>query len=170
MSHYGYVSEQLLSGRLWPARRRGPAPGSAPSRLDVERVRSHFDFPRTGRVVTNNAATSQVPRELIELYGRIAPWYESVHRGQSAASRRMTAEFEESFDTIATWINAPSCRCLATVLRLELVWWVTLITSHGANVYCWPTAECRGTDRRSSIAPGFWSMVHGCRGWLGESW
>ena len=114
MSHYGYVSEQLLSRRLWPARRREPAPGSAPGRLDVERVRSHFDFPRTGRVVTNNAATSQVPRELIELYGRISPWYESVHRGQSAASRRMTAEFEESFDTIATWVNAPSRRCLAT--------------------------------------------------------
>jgi|1185.fasta_scaffold09218_2 cysteine desulfurase/selenocysteine lyase len=114
MRHFGYVSEQLLSGRLWPARRRGPVPGSVPSRLDVERVRSHFDFPRTGRVVTNNAATSQVPRELIELYGRISPWYESVHRGQSAASRRMTAEFEESFDTIATWVNAPSRRCLAT--------------------------------------------------------
>jgi cysteine desulfurase/selenocysteine lyase len=117
MSHYGYVSEQLITGRLWPARRRrrsGPAPAPAPRELDVERFRSHFDFPGTGRVVTNNAATSQTPRELVELFGRLTPWYEGVHRGQSAASRRMTAEFEESYDTIATWVNAPSRRCIAT--------------------------------------------------------
>jgi len=116
MSHYGYVSEQLLTGRLWPARRRRPGPASAlaPAGLDVERVRSHFDFPRTGRVVTNNAATSQTPRELVELYRELSPWYESVHRGQSAASRRITAEFEESYDTIATWVNAPSRRSIAT--------------------------------------------------------
>jgi cysteine desulfurase/selenocysteine lyase len=80
----------------------------------VERVRSHFDFPGTGRVVTNNAATSQTPRELVELFGRLSPWYESVHRGQSAASRRITQQFEESYDTIATWVNAPSRRCIAT--------------------------------------------------------
>jgi cysteine desulfurase/selenocysteine lyase len=121
MSHYGYVSEQLIAGRgLWSWRRRGrdrgtdTSSGHAPPQLDVERLRSHFDFPGTGRVVTNNAATSQTPRELIELYRRISPWYEGVHRGQSAASQRLTTEFEESFDTIATWINAPSRRCVAT--------------------------------------------------------
>ncbi|HEY8093272.1 MAG TPA: aminotransferase class V-fold PLP-dependent enzyme, partial [Acidimicrobiales bacterium] len=117
MSHYGYVSEQLLPGWLCPPRLRRPrkAPKNRPpQRLDVERVRSHFDFPGTGRVVTNNAATSQTPRELIDLYRRLSPWYESVHRGQSAASRQITATFEESFDTIATWINAPSRRCIAT--------------------------------------------------------
>ena len=109
MSHYGYVSEQLLSRWLSPPRM--PRPRSRPSnrepqRLDVQRVRSHFDFPGTGRVVTNNAATSQTPRELIELYRRLSPSYESVHRGQSAASREMSAQFEESFDTIATWVDA----------------------------------------------------------------
>jgi cysteine desulfurase/selenocysteine lyase len=77
-------------------------------------MRSHFDFASTGRVVTNNAATSQTPRELIDLYRRISPWYEGVHRGQSAASRRITTEFETSYDTIATWLNAPSRRCIAT--------------------------------------------------------
>ena len=117
MSHYGYVSEQLLAGELFPtgrrdqrrrgwlSRRREPR---ATTGFDVERMRSHFDFPATGRVVTNNAATTQTPRELVDLYRRLSPWYESVHRGQSAASEQMTATFEESFDTIATWINAPS--------------------------------------------------------------
>ncbi len=77
-------------------------------------MRSHFDFAHTGRVVTNNAATSQTPRELIDLYRRLTPWYEGVHRGQSTASQRITTEFETSYDTIATWLNAPSRRCIAT--------------------------------------------------------
>ena len=119
MSHYGYVSEQLLAGELFPTRsrdrrRRGWLPRRREPRattgFDVERMRSHFDFPATGRVVTNNAATTQTPRELVDLYRRLSPWYESVHRGQSAASQQMTARFEESFDTIATWINAPGPR------------------------------------------------------------
>ena len=123
MSHYGYVSEQLLTGELFPTRnrdrrRRGRLPGRREPRattgFDVDRMRSHFDFPATGRVVTNNAATTQTPRELVDLYRRLSPWYESVHRGQSAASQQMTARFEESFDTIATWINAPGPRTIAT--------------------------------------------------------
>ncbi len=117
MSHYGYVSEQLLPRWLTlprPRRPRSTSKNLPPQRLDVERVRSHFDFPGTGRVVTNNAATSQTPRELIELYRTLSPWYEGVHRGQSAASRQITDMFEESFDTIATWINASSRRCIAT--------------------------------------------------------
>ncbi|MEV6841998.1 aminotransferase class V-fold PLP-dependent enzyme [Actinoplanes sp. NPDC051411] len=80
--------------------------------LDVERIRAHFDFPRTGRVVTNNAASTQPPRELVELYRELIPWYENVHRGQSTASRRTTDLFEDAYDTIARWINAPSRRCL----------------------------------------------------------
>ena len=129
MSHYGYVSEQLITGDLFPRRRhagrrgwrlkrreqQGPTgPGPDTGGLDVDRIRSHFDFPATGRVVTNNAATTQTPRELVDLYRRLSPWYESVHRGQSTASQQMTARYEESFDTIATWINAPSARAIAT--------------------------------------------------------
>jgi cysteine desulfurase/selenocysteine lyase len=123
MSHYGYVSEQLLTGEVFPRQRRGrprrrwrqgrrAAEGGGG--FDVDRLRSHFDFPGTGRVVTNNAATTQTPRELVDLYRRLAPWYESIHRGQSAASQRMTARYEESFETIATWVNAPSRRTIAT--------------------------------------------------------
>jgi cysteine desulfurase / selenocysteine lyase len=83
-------------------------------RLDVNRIRRHFDFAAAGRVVTNNAASTQPPRELTELYRRLVPQYENVHRGQSTASQRTTALFEESFDTIAGWLNAPSRRNIAT--------------------------------------------------------
>lgn len=82
--------------------------------LDVERIRRHFDFPVTGRVVTNNAASTQPPRELLAFHRSLAPWYENVHRGQSTASQRMTAMFEQSYDTIAAWLNAPSRRNIVT--------------------------------------------------------
>jgi selenocysteine lyase/cysteine desulfurase len=67
-------------------------PGSSPSvsgpapLLDVQRIRKHFDYPASGRVVTNNAASTQPPRELPELYRSLTPWYENVHRGQSTAA------------------------------------------------------------------------------------
>jgi cysteine desulfurase/selenocysteine lyase len=81
--------------------------------LDVRAIRGHFSFPGAGRVVTNNAASTQPPRELAELYASLAPGYENVHRGQSGASRAMTALFEESYDTIARFIGAPGRECIA---------------------------------------------------------
>ncbi len=81
--------------------------------MDPDRIRAHFDFVRTGRVVTNNAASTQPPRELVELYRSLVPWYENVHRGQSTASRRTTELFETSYDTIASWLNAPGRRTIA---------------------------------------------------------
>jgi cysteine desulfurase/selenocysteine lyase len=81
--------------------------------IDVEAVRSHFLFPATGRVVTNNAASTQPPRELIALFDELAPVYDNVHRGQSTASQRMTAAFEGAYDTIAQFLNAPSRRNIA---------------------------------------------------------
>jgi cysteine desulfurase / selenocysteine lyase len=81
--------------------------------LDVARIRAHFDFVRVGRVVTNNAASTQPPRELVELYRRLVPFYDNVHRGQSAASRRTTELFEGAYDTVAAWLNAPSRRTIA---------------------------------------------------------
>jgi len=83
------------------------------SPIDVEAVRSHFLFPATGRIVTNNAASTQPPREIIALYEQLAPVYDNVHRGQSTASRNMTAAFEAAYDTIAHFINAPSRRNIA---------------------------------------------------------
>jgi cysteine desulfurase / selenocysteine lyase len=77
-------------------------------RLDIRAIRGHFVFPELGRVVTNNAASTQPPRELLGLYRSLAPGYENVHRGQSTASQAMTARFEESYDTIAQFIGAPN--------------------------------------------------------------
>ena len=94
-------------------RRPGRAAAAPGPDLDVRRIRSHFDALRTGRVVTNNAASTQPPRELLDLYRRLTPWYENVHRGQSTASRRTTALFEGAYDTIATWLNAPGPANLA---------------------------------------------------------
>jgi cysteine desulfurase / selenocysteine lyase len=76
--------------------------------LDADAIRSHFFFPERGRIVTNNAASTQPPRELVQLYQELGPGYENVHRGQSDASQAMTLQFEASFDTIAQFINAPS--------------------------------------------------------------
>jgi cysteine desulfurase/selenocysteine lyase len=81
--------------------------------VDVGAIRGHFAFPGAGRVVTNNAASTQPPRELVALYQSLAPGYENVHRGQSSASQQMTALFEESYDTIAQFIGAPGRVCIA---------------------------------------------------------
>jgi cysteine desulfurase / selenocysteine lyase len=99
---------------MWPRPRQPRPVEDDPPAVDVRRVREHFAFARTGRVVTNNAATTQPPHELVDLYRRLVPCYENVHRGQSAASQRTTRLFEEAYDTIAAWVNAPSRRSIAT--------------------------------------------------------
>ncbi|HEY7047038.1 MAG TPA: aminotransferase class V-fold PLP-dependent enzyme [Jatrophihabitantaceae bacterium] len=99
--------------RIWRRSAAGRSP-TEPAALDAARIRNHFDFPAVGRVVTNNAASTQPPRELLELYRSLAPGYENVHRGQSTASQRMTELFEQSYDTIAAWLNAPSRRNIVT--------------------------------------------------------
>jgi cysteine desulfurase / selenocysteine lyase len=83
------------------------ATAARPAPVDVRAIRRHFAFPQTGRIVTNNAASTQPPRELLALLASLAPGYENVHRGQSSASRQMTARFEASYDTIAEFIGAP---------------------------------------------------------------
>jgi cysteine desulfurase/selenocysteine lyase len=84
-----------------------PRGAVAAAPVDVHAIRAHFAFPRLGRIVTNNAASTQPPGELAALYQSLAPGYENVHRGQSSASQAMTALFEESYDTIAQFIGAP---------------------------------------------------------------
>jgi hypothetical protein len=36
--------------------------------VDIRAIRGHFTFPERGRIVTNNAASTQPPRELVALY------------------------------------------------------------------------------------------------------
>ena len=98
-AHRAGCSRPGVRRRRRAGRRSTPA---AATRHDVERVRSHFDFPGTGRVVTNNAATSQTPRELIDLYrtpvavvrerppgpvGRVAADHRHPSRSPSTPSR-----------------------------------------------------------------------------------
>lgn len=77
-----------------------------PGAWDVEAIRKHFVFPRAGRVATNNAASTQPPRELLDLYRTLAPQYENVHRGQSSASQQTTRLFEAAYEDIARFVGA----------------------------------------------------------------
>jgi cysteine desulfurase/selenocysteine lyase len=118
----GEESMVMTIKRRWSgnhrAGRRGlpatpPAGPPASEPIDVRAVRRHFAFPALGRIVTNNAASTQPPGELLALYRSLAPGYENVHRGQSSASQEMTARFEESYDTIARFIGAPGRASIA---------------------------------------------------------
>jgi cysteine desulfurase/selenocysteine lyase len=146
------------SGRP-PVAATSPGPlDASPGPLDVQAVRDHFTFPELGRIVTNNAASTQPPRELVELYASLSPGYENVHRGQSSASRQMTARFEESYDTIAQFIGAPGRDCLAlyrnTTEAINAVMYslltefrdgdnvVTTMLEHNSNYVPW-YAMCR---------------------------
>jgi cysteine desulfurase/selenocysteine lyase len=98
--------------------RRGPAPKQGPNPIrpwDVEAIRRHFVFPAHGRVVTNNAASTQPPRALLALHESLVPAYENVHRGQSDASRITTGRFEAAYDDIARFIGAPGRESIVVV-------------------------------------------------------
>jgi cysteine desulfurase / selenocysteine lyase len=130
----------------------------SPGPLDVQAIRNHFTFPELGRIVTNNAASTQPPRELVALYQALAPGYENVHRGQSSASQQMTALFEESYDTIAQFIGAPGRASIAlyrnTTEAINAVMYslltefrdggnvVTTMMEHNSNYVPW-YAMCR---------------------------
>ena len=136
----------------------GEAPASTLGPLDAQAIRRHFTFQQSGRIVTNNAASTQPPRELLALYQSLAPRYENVHRGQSTASQQMTAQFEESYDTIAQFLGAPGRACIAlyrnTTEAINAVMYslltefrdgdnvVTTLLEHNSNYVPW-YAMCR---------------------------
>jgi cysteine desulfurase / selenocysteine lyase len=129
-----------------------------PVPVDIQAIRRHFAFPGHGRIVMNNAASTQPPRELLALYASLAPGYENVHRGQSSASQQMTARFEESYDTIAQFIGAPGRASIAlyrnTTEAINAVMYslltefrdgdnvVTTMMEHNSNYVPW-YAMCR---------------------------
>ena len=134
--------------------------------LDVRAIREHFVFPRLGRVVTNNAASTQPPGELLALYASLGPGYENVHRGQSSASQAMTALFEESYDTIARFIGAPSRACISlyrnTTEAINAVMY-SLLTEFrdGDNVVT------TLMEHNSNYVPWYGCAGRFCRGWGG---
>lgn len=81
--------------------------------LDVQAIRKQFPAVTKGRIVTNNAASTQAPKVLADLYRDLLPDYENVHRGQSNASRAMTRLFEDAYETIATFIGAPTWQTIS---------------------------------------------------------
>ena len=137
-----------------------PPDAAAPTdeRWDVEAVRRHFVFPRAGRVVTNNAASTQPPRALLDLYDALAPRYENVHRGQSSASIHTTRLFESAYDDMARFVGAGSRRNIVltrnTTEAINAVMYslmsefrdgdnvVTTLMEHNSNYVPWH-AMCR---------------------------
>jgi cysteine desulfurase/selenocysteine lyase len=76
--------------------------------MNITQIRDQFSAIRSGRIVTNNAASSQLPDCLLDLYHELAPFYDNVHRGQSSSSKKITALFERSYEIIAAFIGARS--------------------------------------------------------------
>jgi cysteine desulfurase/selenocysteine lyase len=77
--------------------------------INTKKIRKFFPAIKSGkRVVSNNAATTQIPIQLLDLLKESAIQYDNVHRGQSKASILTTEKFESSYDTVAQFINAPS--------------------------------------------------------------
>ena len=126
--------------------------------VDIKAIRARFAFPGSGRIVMNNAASTQPPRDLLELHRSLASGYENVHRGQSSASQAMTALFESSYDTIAQFLGAPSRASIAlyrnTTEAINAVMYsllsefrdgdnmVTTMLEHNSNYVPW-YAMCR---------------------------
>ncbi len=78
------------------------------SMIETQKIRKFFPSITSGRIVSNNAATTQVPIQLLNLLKELVIQYDNVHRGQSGSSLLTTAKFEDSYDTIAQFIGAPS--------------------------------------------------------------
>lgn len=76
--------------------------------IDTKEIREFFPAIKAGRIVSNNAASTQVPVQLLDLLNKLIVQYDNVHRGQSRSSLLTTEEFESSYDTIAQFIGASS--------------------------------------------------------------
>ncbi len=76
--------------------------------INTRKIRKFFPSIKSGRTVSNNAASTQIPIQLLDLLKKLSWQYDNVHRGQSKSSMVTTERFEASYDTIAQFINAPS--------------------------------------------------------------
>jgi len=78
--------------------------------LNTKKIRESFPAIQCGRLISNNAASTQTPIQLLDLMKRLAVSYDNVHRGQSQSSISTTEAFESAYDTIAQFIGASSKR------------------------------------------------------------
>ena len=76
--------------------------------IKTKKIRKFFPAIKSGRTISNNAASTQIPIQLLNLLNKLVIQYDNVHRGQSYASLLTTERFESSYDTIAQFIGAPS--------------------------------------------------------------
>lgn len=76
--------------------------------IKTQKIRKCFPAIKAGRVVSNNAASTQIPIQLLDLMKKLTAQYDNVHRGQSKSSILTTEKFEASYETIAQFIGAPS--------------------------------------------------------------
>lgn len=76
--------------------------------INTQEIKKFFPAITAGRILSNNAASTQVPVQLVELMNKLIASYDNVHRGQSQSSILTTEKFESSYDTIAQFIGAPS--------------------------------------------------------------
>ena len=76
--------------------------------LDTKKIRKFFPAIKAGRLISNNAASTQIPVQLADLFKDLMVHYDNVHRGQSEASLTTTEKFEASYDTVAQFVGAPS--------------------------------------------------------------
>lgn len=81
---------------------------SSGEELNVKEIRKCFPAISSGRIISNNGASTQVPQKLIDSYKKLIPIYDNVHRGQSDSSLQTTALFEGAYETIADFIGASS--------------------------------------------------------------
>ena len=110
----GHLRRDLAPSAVSPFPAERSDVGMSLSVAELAHLREQFDFDRSGRVVTNNAASTQPPRQLLDLYRSLTPFYDNVHRGQSDASAYTTDRFESSYDIIAGWLGASGRRSIAT--------------------------------------------------------
>lgn len=79
--------------------------------MQTSRIRKHFPAIIKGkRICTNNAASTQIPQELLDLPKKLYLQYDNVCRGQSTASIKTTEKFEEAYRKIATFIGSKNWR------------------------------------------------------------
>ena len=76
--------------------------------IKTGKIRKFFPAIKSGRIVSNNAASTQAPIQLLDLLKKLIVQYDNVHRGQSQSSMLTTERFESSYDTIAQFIGASS--------------------------------------------------------------